>query len=607
WIAPLVSVVFLLGIFLAGQALLAIGDPLIIRFDWLPGLPLGWMLDRISLALILLVYLVSFLVHLFSIYYLKGDPGIYKYFGFLGFFTSSMVGLLSADHLLLLFVFWELVGFSSFLLIGFWYKHPEKTESARTAFMTNRIADVCLLAGILLLWADTGNALLSELSMNGGGTWITWAALGMVIGAMGKSAQFPFHTWLPHAMAGPTPVSALIHAATMVAAGVYLLVRVAPSFPVEVQGFAALIGGTTALLGAFFAFTQNDIKRVLAYSTISQLGYMFMAAGAGAVQAGFFHLWTHAFFKAGLFLCAGVIIHTMGHVKPESNPQDMTQMIGMRSRLPVTFAAFTICLLALVGLPLFSGFFSKDAILISLWYRISHLGAAGGLALLMGGAVILGTAYYMGRQWWMVFGDQSREARQSEPWLTVRLPLVVLALGSFWFWYAWSPLAHEFPLLAYLFPIMPDATHVPWVAPVAVGLVIAGWWLAFRFRGRFGQPTTNVVLRASNRGLFLDLFYHRLLVLPYGRVAGWATFVDTKVIDGIIRLMAVSVVVLGKVAGLWDRWIIDGFVNFTAYLSQRIGGVTRSIQSRAMQTQMFWLLVGVAALVFCGIFYLPGL
>ncbi len=606
-ITPVILLAFVPGLALSIHLLLNVGGGVLHHFEWLPGFELGWALDRVSLVLISLVYLISLLVHLFSTYYLQDDPGIYRYFAKLGFFTTSMIGLLGADHLLLLFVFWELVGFSSYLLIGFWFRDIVKSESARNAFITNRVADVCLLAGILILWSITGEAFLSDLSAEVSGTRLTVACFGLVIGAMGKSAQFPFHTWLPHAMAGPTPVSALIHAATMVAAGVYLLIRVAPIFPVEVQVFAALVGSITALLAAFFAISQYDIKKVLAYSTISQLGYMFMAAGAGAVETGFFHLWTHAFFKAGLFLGAGVIIHEMHHHHPKQDPQDMRLMMGLRSSLPWTFVTYTLCMLALMGLPLFTGFFSKDAILAAIWQWSEEIGAFGIVPFVFATVAVLGTAYYMGRQWWLLFGDRTEKQKSSEPIMTVRLPLGLLAVGSIGFWYALNPLSHDFAFLHYIFPEIQRLQVAGWVAPLSVAMVFVGLGLGYSLKGKFSYQLQNMWMRLSSEGLYLDRIYRRTLIRPYGRAAAFMSFLDLRVIDGTIKFMAVAVVVLGKVAGLIDRWIVDGFVNFTAYISRKFGGLLRSFQSHAMQTQMFWVLVGVATLIVWGIYHWPNL
>lgn len=572
------------------------------RFEWFPGFEMGWRLDQISLSLIALVYFISLLVHLFSTFYLKaGDQ--HRYFAKLGFFTFSMIGLLGADHLLLLFVFWELVGFTSYLLIGFWYQDLKNSEAARNAFITNRIADIFLLAGILTIWANTGNLFLSELSVLSEAPWLTFATVGLLIGAMGKSAQFPFHTWLPHAMAGPTPVSALIHAATMVAAGVYLLIRVAVIFPESVLLATAIIGAVTLVLAAYLALTQYDIKKVLAYSTISQLGYMIMAVGVGSEEMAFFHLWTHAFFKAALFLAAGAIIHHMHHHQPDSDPQDMRLMGDLRSTLPVTFLAYTICLLALVGLPFFSGFFSKEGILLAavikaeattniIWKVIPFIGLSG----------VLMTAFYMVRQWRLVFfrNDLKVSSNDSdhEPLFTVKLPLMLLALATLWIWYGFNPVGEGSRLVDALFQTQ-SQPHYFWLPLVSVGLGLAGMAFAYiRYRDdRIADRSwmevghLNVLQQLSFHGLYLDQLYAKLLIKPYGLLAAFSKNIDERVIDPAIHFVSIGTVVLAKTVRLFDHYIIDGFVNFAAWLSQAIGWLVKQIQSRDLQSQFFMMLL----------------
>lgn len=571
------------------------------RFEWFPGFEIGWQLDNISLSLIALVYFVSLLVHLFSTFYLEGEER-YRYFGKLGFFTFSMIGLLAADHLLLLFVFWELVGFASYLLIGFWYKDINNGQASRNAFITNRVADVFLLAGILTLWAHTGNLFISDLNTVEATPWLTFASVGMLMGAMGKSAQFPFHTWLPHAMAGPTPVSALIHAATMVAAGVYLLIRVSEIFPESVLLATAIIGAFTVVMAAFFALTQFDIKKVLAYSTISQLGYMIMAIGVSASEMAFFHLWTHAFFKAALFLTAGAIIHEMHHRQPKLDPQDMRFMGDLRKSMPITFLAYTICMLALVGLPFFSGFFSKDGILLAavlkaqgsqgIWLMIPVLGLAG----------VVMTAFYMVRQWRLVFFRNDLEVEggqmKSEPLFTVRFPLILLALGSLWFWYGLSPFGEGTNLVHALFP-SDGHIHYLWLPIISVGLGIVGMSFSYMkyAESRIGDRSSmsenrfNNIQKLSFYGGYLDQLYAKSLVKPFGTLAAFSRWLDERMIDPFLHLISISAVVLAKTVRLFDYYIIDGFVNFAAWLSRALGWLLKQIQSRDLQSQFFILLM----------------
>ena len=375
----------------------------VIRWEWLPGFELSILVDSTGLLLTSLVTFIALLIQVFSAEYLKNDEGKNRYFSKLGLFITSMIGLLMADHLILLFIFWELVGLSSYLLIGFWYRKSGVSKSAMTAFLVNRVADAALLVGILLTYNEVGTLSISELK--GTVSWI--ASFSLVIGAFGKSAQFPFSSWLIKAMVGPTPVSALIHAATMVAAGVYLLFRLAPILTPEVSVFIAIIGTVTAFYAALSAIAQFDLKRVLAYSTISQLGYMMLGIGVGAREAALFHLFTHAFFKAGLFLGAAAIIHHLQEMN-SSDPQDMRTMGGLRNTMPVIFSAFIGCGMALAGLPLFSGFMSKDGILIGAWNFAIE---AGGWAYLIPDVALITallTAFYVGRMIILIFFGKAR-------------------------------------------------------------------------------------------------------------------------------------------------------------------------------------------------------
>src|SRR5436305_6311620 len=326
--------------------------------------PLGFTLDQLSKTMLVLVSGVGATIHIYSLGYMRDDEGKSRYFAALSLFMFAMLGIVLANNFVMMFIFWELVGFTSYVLIGHWFERDAAAEAAKKAFLTTRIGDFGFMIGILMVWMATGSVVfddivghLSKITSNPG--YLTIAAVLIFCGAAGKSAQFPLHVWLPDAMEGPTPVSALIHAATMVAAGVYLLVRVA--FLIHASQTAlmtiAWIGTITALLGALIATQQSDIKRILAYSTISQLGYMFMAVGLASDEAAMFHLFTHAFFKALLFLAAGSVIVALHH------EQNIWQMGGLRSTLKITFVVFAVGALALIGFPPFSGFFSKDAIL----------------------------------------------------------------------------------------------------------------------------------------------------------------------------------------------------------------------------------------------------
>jgi NADH-quinone oxidoreductase subunit L len=385
----------------------------------------GLKLDRLSEMMMLIVTGVGGAIHIYSYGYMDADRSKARFFAFMSLFTFSMLGIVLANNFIEMFIFWELVGVSSYLLIGFWFEKPSAADAAKKAFFTNRLGDFGFLLGILVVWAALGSLdftqLQSTLVANPAalGTIATVAGLLVFCGAMGKSAQFPLHVWLPDAMEGPTPVSALIHAATMVAAGVYMLCRIIFLLNADALHVIAYIGGFTSLLAALIAVQQNDIKRIIAYSTLSQLGYMVMAVGLSGPTPAMFHLTTHAFFKALLFLSAGSVILGMHH------EQDIWQMGNLRKKMPVTFWTFLIGALALSGVPPFSGFYSKDSILAQALEQKNYL--------LFGVAVFVAalTAFYTFRLFFVVFFGQEKSKAAShahESPLVMTLPLLVLAL-----------------------------------------------------------------------------------------------------------------------------------------------------------------------------------
>jgi NADH-quinone oxidoreductase subunit L len=387
----------------------------------------GLRLDPLSLGMVLVVTGVGGLIHIYSWRYMAGDPGFSRYFAFLSLFTFSMLGIVLANNFLQLFIFWELVGVSSYLLIGFWFEKPSAADAGKKAFIVNRLGDFGFLLGILMIWSVLGSLNFTQLESiletnpRALGTVATAAGLLVFCGAVGKSAQFPLHVWLPDAMEGPTPVSALIHAATMVAAGVYMLCRVLFLFTPEVLHVIAWIGGVTALLAAVIAIQQDDIKRILAYSTLSQLGYMVMAVGLNGPSPAMFHLTTHAFFKALLFLSAGSVILACHH------EQNIWAMGSLRKKMPVTFWTFVVGTLALAGVWPLSGFYSKDAILAqALAQKSFALFALGALVAAL-------TAFYMLRLVLVVFygparSDSADHAHESNP--VILWPLRLLAVLS---------------------------------------------------------------------------------------------------------------------------------------------------------------------------------
>lgn len=585
-----------LGLLLSSQ--IFFGATWSFDWQWIPGISLAFQVDRLSGLLIFLVYLISFLVHLFSLYYMGEDQGVVRYFFQLGFFTSSMLGLLAADSLILLFVFWELVGFASYLLIGFWFTDPEKASSAKAAFMVNRVADGFLLIGVILLIGVFNVPCLSDIAVVN--TLPVFVSLLLAIGAFGKSAQFPFSAWLNKAMAGPTPVSALIHAATMVTAGVYLLVRFSPIMAPEVLVLIAAIGGITACMAAFAATTQTDIKAVLAYSTISQLGFMTIGVGVGAADAAVFHLWTHAFFKAGLFLSAGSVIHYLRHHQV-TDSQDMRTMGGLRKYLPVTFISFLICGAALAGLPFFSGFLSKEGILIVLIDKSLQDGGVILVVGFLGFTATLLTPYYIARQIYLVFfGTKKAEVHTlPEPLLTVKVPLLILALASFWILFALNPFnAQGWWLQGFLgFEQLKYGSGLL-VAVLSLSLTGVGLGLAYiRFvKGKEWTFIGSSFRKVSFEGWFLERIYSGVSVGFLG-VSKFAAKVDMKVVDTTVNAFGISVVVLSKILGWFDRYIVDGCVNVLAALARMIGRMFTRIQAPLVQFQVaFAILVLVAVL-----------
>jgi NADH-quinone oxidoreductase subunit L len=399
----------------------------------------GILIDNVTAVMLLVVTIVSTLVHLFSIGYMHGDPRYSRFFAYLSIFSFSMLGLVLAESFLFIYIFWELVGLSSYLLIGFWFEKKSASDAGKKAFIVNRIGDFGFLIGILIIYATCGVLGYDQVFQAIGegklaGTLLTLAGIGVFCGAIGKSAQFPLHVWLPDAMEGPTPVSALIHAATMVAAGVYLVGRVYPIFTPDAFLFIAYFGLITLFLTATIALAQNDIKKVLAYSTCSQLGYMIMGLGVGGYTAGLAHLTTHAAFKACLFLGSGSVIHAV-------HSQDIQEMGGLRKKLPITFVTFLIATLAISGVPGFSGFYSKDMILgAALEFGMKSANPLH-MILFIGALFTAGlTAFYMFRLVILTFFGKPRDHHKydhaHESPANMWVPLVILAGLSFSFWYS---------------------------------------------------------------------------------------------------------------------------------------------------------------------------
>lgn len=470
--------------------------------------------DQLTVVMMSIITGVGFLIHLYSTEFMQEDSDYSRYFAYMNMFVAAMLILVLADNLLLLYLGWEGVGVCSYLLVGFWYKDPANGAASRKAFVVTRVGDTAMALGLFLLFTELGTLQIQPMLEAANQRWVTGdtipaiAALLLLGGAVGKSAQLPLHTWLPDAMAGPTPVSALIHAATMVTAGVYLIARTHDVFLLapDVQLLVAFVGLATLLLAAFTALNQHDIKRILAYSTISQIGYMFLALGVGAWSAGVFHLMTHAFFKALLFLGAGAVIHCLHH------EHDIFKMGGLRTKLPVVFWSFLIGAAALAALPFTSGFFSKDQILLSA-YEVQGIGPwlwAGGLL----GAIV--TALYSFRLVFVVFfGAVQTEPDKQLGWRMAGPLMLLCILSIIGGWFALP--------LASIFPAAGDHHVSHLVEGISIGVPLLGVlvaWLVYYKRSLsvsgFTDSSFGMVLRGFwHRGWGMDTLYNTTLVRPF--------------------------------------------------------------------------------------------
>ncbi|MGV3755270.1 MAG: NADH-quinone oxidoreductase subunit L [Verrucomicrobiota bacterium] len=547
---------------------------------------IGLKLDALSKMMLLIVTGVGTAIHVFSYSYMHEDRCFSRFFSHLSLFMFSMLGIVLADNLLMMFIFWELVGVSSYLLIGFWYEKPSAGDAAKKAFLTNRIGDFGFILGILVVWGLLGTLNFQQLEMKlvkdpaALGAMATAAGLLLFCGAMGKSAQFPLHVWLPDAMEGPTPVSALIHAATMVAAGVYMLCRV--FFILNVTGSEALIyiawiGGVTALLAALMAVQQNDIKRILAYSTLSQLGYMVMAVGLHAPGAAMFHLTTHAFFKAMLFLGAASVIHALHH------EQDIWKMGGLKERMPITFWTFAIGTLALCGVPPFSGFYSKDEILAA----AADLAHHGSIPLFVIAALVaVLTTFYMGRLFFVAFlgkakSESADHAHESPALMTLPLQFLavlsvvagIIGISGFYGHF----FGHEHHSSGFPNNILEPFGHAPVAAFSGLAAVGIGGLAAFLLYNnatsdKFTAKFKTLSKLMSNR-FYFDELYEKLIKVSQEALASFADAVDRWII-----------------AGLLVRGVHGG--------TELTGRVLRLVQSGNLQTYAFLFALGAAIVMF---------
>ena len=589
----------------------------------------GFIVDELSAIMLVVVNIISSFVHLFSIKYMEGDKKYHKYFAFLGLFTFSMLGIVLTNNLLIMYVFWELVGLSSYLLIGFWYEKKAPYEAAKKAFIVNRVGDVGFFLGIMIIFTTLHTFNFSEIfagieagRLSGG--LLTAAGVLLFCGAVGKSAQFPLHVWLPDAMEGPTPVSALIHAATMVAAGVYMIARKFVMFSPDALTVIAYIGAITAFISASIAITQNDIKKVLAYSKISELGYMMMALGIGAYTYAMFHLVTHAFFKACLFLAAGSIIIGMHH-KP-----DVGDMGGLRKKMPITYLTFLISTLSICGVPFTSGFLSKDSILSA---SLAFANINGGFHYLIPvvafGVAVL-TSLYMFRLLIKTFYGEPRNKEAydhcNESPFVMTAPLVVLAVLSFFAFYTpnpfnaesgWIVKMLEAPEMIFagtsgavykLLPkieFMEEVHHVHYTAMflslfcAGIGILVA--YLFYYWKKVNVKKLTETfypIYKFSYNKWYFDELYDKTVIsgtLLFSKVTNWF---DKYIVDGLVNGSGTITQFSSKVSGKFDNFFVDGLVNLTGGIVAFFGLIFRKIQTGRIQTYIVFLIFGILILFF---------
>jgi proton-translocating NADH-quinone oxidoreductase chain L len=657
-------------------------------------IPLAIHVDNLTVIVFLMVTFVATLIHIYSIGYMRDDVRYPRFFAYLSLFCFSMLGLVASANLFMIFIFWELVGVCSYLLIGHWYEEKKNADAANKAFIVNRVGDVGMLMGLGLLWTSLGTFNINEinqqlrddagelhvvatpagefaqlrdpetgaLTTDDAGrprqiaTWaLALAGLGVFAGCVGKSAQFPLHVWLPDAMAGPTPVSALIHAATMVAAGVYLVGRFYPVFTDGVLLWIAYTGGITLFIAATIAMVQTDYKKVLAYSTVSQLGFMMLGLGVGGWAAGLFHLLGHAFFKALLFLGAGSVYHAV-------HTYEMPVLGGLRKKMPITSATMLVGTLAISGVPFFSGFYSKDAILAASMFRVFK--QEGGLVHILlfllpaVGAAL--TAFYMFRMWFLVFAGQPRgypkglhghahddhghghddhghghddhgnpydHAHESEPIMT--WPLIALAVPAVfvgWTWQFglpfWEPVLEQ--MLTYGEPVRGEDLwsmhYFAMAASVLIALVGIGAGIAFYapsvpvflnqsvpvpLRRRFRPETTAARFPGVHKFLvhkwYFDELYDAVFVRPTLAISSGLGRFDKLVLDGVVNASAAVTELLSRLEGVFDKLAVDGVVNLVAQGVYALGDWGRMLQTGRLRNYLMVLAVALVGL-FAGVF-----
>ena len=626
WLAT--GTVFLglaIAIFVAVTKLVSFHDEVLqsslqwVDFGNVPGvgpltIQLGIMIDNLSAIMMVVVMIVSSLVHLFSMGYMQGDVRYGRYFAFLGVFTFSMLGIVLTNNFFLMYVSWELVGLSSYLLIGHWFEKKSAADAGKKAFIVNRVGDVGMFVGILILYATyhtfSFDAIFAAIAEGripmGSEAWLTAAGILVFCGAIGKSAQFPLHVWLPDAMEGPTPVSALIHAATMVAAGVYLVTRTFAMLTADALMVIAYIGAMTAFIAATIAIAQNDIKKVLAYSTVSQLGYMIMGLGVGAYTAGFFHLSTHAMFKAGLFLGSGSVIHAMHHAlhhahDHHTDPQDIRNMGGLRAKMPITFWTFLIYTLAISGIPLTTGFLSKDEILAG---TLAYGDLTGHIIIPIVAFGVAGlTAFYMFRLVILTFfgkhADVHRLEAVHESPKVMTIPLIVFATLSFFVFFTGS--LNPFNAEGWFTEAIqrPDV-----IVPAGVAGPTNEVWSEAIHHVHAPAMVLSLIMASTGILIAFVVYYWKRISADSvaARLKPLHTFLANKwYFDELYDATAINgTIALARAYRWFDEKIIDGIVNGTARWTMGVTRGTRNSWEEGNVGSMAYLAVAASVSAYAG-------
>ncbi|MDH5825358.1 NADH-quinone oxidoreductase subunit L [Sphingobacterium faecium] len=597
----------------------------------------GIILNNLTSLMLFLVSTIAVPVHIYSKSYMQGDAGIHRYWMYLSLFCFAMLGLVIMNNLLLMYIFWELVGFASYLLIGFWFTKESAVQANKKAFLVNRIGDLGFLIGIAIVYSQFGTLNLVSLFETGGlidlttveyglwvsphnsmdASWLTIAGISFFLGAMAKSAQFPLHVWLPDAMEGPTSVSSLIHAATMVAAGVFLMSTLFPLFNETVLLMITIIGSITAITAAYFALAQHDIKKILAFSTISQLGYMMVGIGIGTWDAAMFHLLTHAFFKCLLFLCAGAVIHEMSHLKAHSqadfDPQDLRNMGGLRQYMPQTCILMVIASLALAGFPLTSGYLSKDSIIISAFEWASTHGPIFQIVPIALIIVSILTSFYIGRLIFKAFFGTLRikhlvgslTSLGESPKLML-WPMYFLGICCFFPLFSINPISyHDSWVMDGLLVDYPyEANHTAHlVIPLVLTIgALSAWIVAWRWyvQGLYPLNAHSFANRLSLNQGYLNQFNEKVFVSGVLHLSKLSYWLDRNIVDGFIHIFTRFIQHLAHFSHWVDKNIVDGLVNAVGKIALILGNFARSAQNGKLQTYLY----SVFLLVIVGLIYL---